>query len=399
MKKIRIGLISHLVRDYNLGCSALAISNIRLMDEVFEKKGVDVEYIVILAEPKEKIDLEEYTSLKGITSNRYSYRTYPRLKPVLKNPTLLWKTDAFENLDFVIDLCGGDGYTDNYGLIRLLAESMPVFGCRIKNVPCIFGPQTIGPFNTIIGKSIAKLTLGKLKETFVRDISSYKCCSELKIKSETYQVIDVAFALPFEKKSYNDGYIHIGINVSGLLYNGGYNHDNYFNLGFSYKEFIDQLIPTLLSDEKIKVHLVPHVIEDSEGVDDDYSVCRLIHENYPQCELPNKFKTASEAKSYISAMDLFSGARMHSTIGAISSGVPVIPVAYSRKFNGLYDTLKYAYLIDAKEKISVNDAVKKFMQYYSEINAMRQNVWVSKTIYSERLKKYKEKLCSTLELD
>lgn len=399
MKKIRIGLISHLVRDYNLGCSALAISNIRLMDEVFEKKEVNVEYIVILAEPKEMINLDEYTSLKGITNNSYSYRTYPRLKPVLKNPTLLWKTDAFENLDFVIDLCGGDGYTDNYGLIRLLAESMPVFGCKIKNVPCIFGPQTIGPFNSIVGRNIAKLTLNKLKETFVRDISSYNCCNKLKIKSEAYQVIDVAFALPFEKKSYDDDYIHIGINVSGLLYNGGYNHNNYFNLGFSYKEFIDQLIPTLLSDKRVKVHLVPHVIEDTEGVDDDYSICELIHKTYPQCELPNKFKTASEAKSYISAMDLFSGARMHSTIGAISSGVPVIPVAYSRKFNGLYDTLKYPYLIDAKEKISEKEAVDKFMKYYSEINKMQQAVLVAKTVYSEGLKKYKEKLSMVLELD
>ena len=40
---------------------------------------------------------------------------------------------------------------------------------------------------------------------------------------------------------------------------------------------------------------------------------------------------------------------MHATIAAFSSGVPVVPMAYSRKFNGLYtDTLDYNCLVDLK---------------------------------------------------
>ena len=40
---------------------------------------------------------------------------------------------------------------------------------------------------------------------------------------------------------------------------------------------------------------------------------------------------------------------MHSTIGAFSAGVPVVPMAYSRKFNGLFvDTLKYDAMADMK---------------------------------------------------
>lgn len=38
---------------------------------------------------------------------------------------------------------------------------------------------------------------------------------------------------------------------------------------------------------------------------------------------------------------------MHSTIAAFSSGVPVFPMAYSRKFNGLFEnTLDYKYFGD-----------------------------------------------------
>ena len=40
---------------------------------------------------------------------------------------------------------------------------------------------------------------------------------------------------------------------------------------------------------------------------------------------------------------------MHATIGAFSSGVPVMPMAYSRKFNGLFvDTLQYDAMVDMK---------------------------------------------------
>ena len=40
---------------------------------------------------------------------------------------------------------------------------------------------------------------------------------------------------------------------------------------------------------------------------------------------------------------------MHSTIAAFSSNVPVVPMSYSRKFEGLYnETLNYPYVINLK---------------------------------------------------
>lgn len=399
MKKIRIGLISHLVKDFNLGCSALAISNIKLMDEVFNQYGINVEYVVILAQPKEDIDLKEYTSLEGITKNKFIYRTYPRLKPILKNPSLLSKTKAFEDCDFIINLCGGDGYTDNYGLIRLMAESVPVYGSKKKQTPIIFAPQTIGPFNTTIGKFIAKQTLQNLKVLFVRDKASYDCCKELKLNDDIIQVIDVAFALPFEKVDKKGSKFKIGINVSGLLYSGGYNRNNYFGLSFSYSEFIKKLLDILVKNDKVEVHLIPHVISDKVEVEDDYRACEKLSKEYPKCILAPKFKTATEAKSYISGMNLFSGARMHATIAATSSGVPVIPVAYSRKFNGLYDTLEYPYYIDAKAKITCEEAINKFMEYLNDIDKLEDGIQRAESIYKVELEKYKKKMREVFKLE
>ena len=40
---------------------------------------------------------------------------------------------------------------------------------------------------------------------------------------------------------------------------------------------------------------------------------------------------------------------MHATIAAFSAGVPVVPMAYSRKFNGLFvETLTYDHIVDLK---------------------------------------------------
>ena len=40
---------------------------------------------------------------------------------------------------------------------------------------------------------------------------------------------------------------------------------------------------------------------------------------------------------------------MHACIAAFSAGVPVVPMAYSRKFNGLFGTLGYKRVADCKD--------------------------------------------------
>ena len=402
MHEMTIGLVSHLVGDYNLGCSALAISNIHLMDAIFEEHGVRPHYRAILPEPRQKINLKAYTTLEGFTSNNYSYRTYPRLKATLKRPSLIYRSNAFEGCDLVVDLCGGDGYTDNYGMVRLLAESLAIEGARAHAVPVYFAPQTIGPFNTKAGKMVAKRELGRLSGLFVRDGRSYECCFSLGLKVPVRQVIDVAFALPYEKRSlHHNGKINVGLNVSGLLYSGGYNHKNYFNLSFSYRDFIRRVVERLVGNDDVLVHLVPHVVAEDGGeggVDDDYSVCRELRQQYPSLILPDPFSSASEAKSYISSMDFFSGARMHSTIGAMSSGVPVVPVAYSRKFNGLYDSLGYRYLIDAKAHLSCDDAVDMFFDYFACRDELAVGVEQARPVWQAALERYKQEFAEMVGL-
>jgi len=98
-----------------------------------------------------------------------------------------------------------------------------------------------------------------------------------------------------------------------------------------------------------------------------------LHKIFPTTIVVDPFDTAITAKSFISGMDVFTGARMHATIAAYSSGVPVIPFSYSRKFEGLYDFIKYPYVISGKS-IETEMAIKKTIEYIEEYDLLRKSI-------------------------
>ena len=191
-----------------------------------------------------------------------------------------------------------------------------------------------------------------------------------------FQVPDMAFMLPYNRERYNiekKGKIAVGVNVSGLLWKGGFDKNNQFNLNFDYKEYIYQLIEWILSQEDYVIHFIPHVIDLNEySYDDDYKVINELKDKYTDTVLAPPFETPIEAKSYISKMDCFIGARMHSTIAAFSSGVATIPFSYSRKFEGLFNTLGYYYVIHGNSD-SLQEAIDKTKEYIHDYKELKSS--------------------------
>ena len=65
---------------------------------------------------------------------------------------------------------------------------------------------------------------------------------------------------------------------------------------------------------------------------------------------------------------------MHATIGAFSAGVPVVPMAYSRKFNGLFlDTLSYNHMVDMKT-MDNDDIVEVIKIAYANRNVLKKEI-------------------------
>ena len=176
---------------------------------------------------------------------------------------------------------------------------------------------------------------------------------------------DLAFALPYYKEKYdlNSSKRKVGINVSSLLWDGGHN----IKLKVNYREYCRQIIKKYSEDDKTEIHIIPHVIDEDnyDSLENDSRVCKLLKEEFPCAVLAPDFKDPIEAKSYISNMDVFIGARMHSTIGAISAGVATIPFSYSKKFEGLFGNLNYPFVISAT-KIDTDEAVQQTARYIND---------------------------------
>ena len=344
----KIALFWHNYPSENLGVGALTASNIQLIKDNIKDDNLEFVCIGTMPEAMEKLK----TLHPNITYIQGS------LKRML-NPVYFIKVlKEIRSCDMALDLGEGDSFSDIYGVKRFITQSIPKLMALLLNIPLIFSPQTIGPFNKKFITKLAAFLLNRSAGIFPRDEKSKDAVTAI-LNNDNIPVIqtsDLAFSLSFDstKKEVN----HVGINISGLLYNGGYTGNNEFGLAGNYQELNENII-VFFKSKNWKVTLLPHVITDRYPIEDDYIVCERLALKYGVLCSP-KFTTPSEAKSYISRFSLFIGSRMHATIGAVSAGVPTIPLAYSRKFKGLFDSINYPFVLDLRS--DSNEVVMSYIQ-------------------------------------
>ena len=108
------------------------------------------------------------------------------------------------------------------------------------------------------------------------------------------------------------------------------------------------------------------------------------------------FESALDAKSYISNMDFFMGSRMHSTIGAISSGVPTVPFSYAHKFESLYNKIGYHYILSAT-KISTQEALEQIKEWIASPSLLHKEGEEAVTKAQANVRAFKNDLKETLQ--
>jgi colanic acid/amylovoran biosynthesis protein len=136
----------------------------------------------------------------------------------------------------------------------------------------------------------------------------------------------------------------VGINISGLLYIGGYTGKNMFGLKADYRKMIHDLIGLFVKKHNAHVMLIPHVFGDVEDSENDVSACHKIF-----CETKADLQDHlhiiedgydhHELKALIGRCDFFLGSRMHACIAALSQCIPAVGLAYSRKFQGVFESV------------------------------------------------------------
>lgn len=329
-------------------------------------KGCEALVYSFLSIINDKLDSNTYvynfsgTNLGDIQSHFHKIR-FINVHPKLKDIKFSFLR-ALNVCDIIFDVTMGDSFSDVYSksyydsLIRykLIAEKL----CK----KYVLLPQTYGPFEHKTSEDKAKKVFNNAYKIYCRDEMSQELLENKFNIHNSILVSDMAFVLPYDKGMYQfTDNNKVGLNISGLLYKGGFHTENQFGLSLNYPQLVDRIISDLM--ELCEVHLIPHVIDLKEdSYDDDYKTCEMLHKKFPRTILAPVFDTPIQAKSYISNMDIFIGSRMHSTIASFSSGVVTIPISYSRKFEGLFGSLNYPYVVNAKEE-NTESARKMILKY------------------------------------
>ena len=380
-KPLIVGLAWQTIASDNLGVRALAESNMAIAQRAAERA-------------KRAIRFVEFCPTNGELPVNHGYDlTFAdrlSIRRMLTGESRYFQT--LKTCDVVLDIGEGDSFSDIYGEKRFFFLSLSKYLAIVAKRTLVLSPQTIGPFERKWCRTVAAWLMRRAGRVFTRDGLSQAYLADNGLAANAEQVTDVAFRLPYVRQTLTPtAKTRVGVNVSGLLYNGGYTRNNQFGLKLDYKAFIENLVERLVARPDCEIHLVGHVLSVGLPVEDDYAALLSLQARFPQVIVAPRFTSASEAKGYIAAMDFFTGARMHACIAAFSSGVPVVPQAYSRKFNGLFNSLDYTHIADLK----VDDgeqALAKILQGLDARQSLRDEVERGNAQAQARLQHYEDYL-------
>jgi polysaccharide pyruvyl transferase WcaK-like protein len=409
-KPVKIALLGASLETGNLGVSALAESSIKIIlnrwpdaDIVLLRSGREVQQQNFLIMGKE-ISLWalpiRFSKNIFLPYHFLRYVFYGLLAKVLPRSqakdALLNRKPYFRTLyqtDFVADITGGDSFSDIYGFRRFFFNFLCKWLVLMCNKDLIMLPQTYGPFKRAAAKAMAKYILRKSKAIYSRDKNSADYAKMLLGNQDSHGKVhfcpDVAFLLDARRPEKMDigileevrkkDTIVVGLNVSGLLYNGGYTRDNMFGLKVDYRELVGRIIELLLSYENTVVLLVPHVFVPFGAVESDTEVCQIVYdkllpENQQKVMIVKGDFEAQEIKYVIGLCDFFVGSRMHSCIAALSQCVPAVGLAYSDKFEGVFETAQNEqYVLDMRNHRK-DEILKVVLNAFEERKVIRNHL-------------------------
>ncbi len=377
MRRIDLGLLWHSDRSGNLGVGALTVGNIALVREVAAEVGVEPRFVILGFNDAGS----PYVNDPDVRFEPFSTRGAPAF------------ARSIGRLDAVLDIGAGDSFTDLYPTKRLAWIVLSKVAAIVQRVPLVFSPQTIGPFTggTAAKRrlgSVARWTMRRARAVVVRDDRSRDAVRTMVPGVEPVYSVDVAFALPWTPPPAQPGKRRIGLNISGLLWRGGYTGRGEFDLGYDYRSLMTGVIEALLTDPTIQVELICHVRGGPGSPDDDGSLADELVQRWPALVRVADFASPSAAKSHIAGLDALVGARMHACIAAFSSGVAVVPVSYSRKFEGLFGSLGYDRLVPHRG-VTTDEALTTVLGALAMTPVLRAEVAAGLTRVEARLDAYR----------
>jgi polysaccharide pyruvyl transferase WcaK-like protein len=231
---------------------------------------------------------------------------------------------------------GGDNYTLDYGLpleFMRLDEYL-----RGRRVPVVLWGASVGPFDAAPAFAPKMFThLRSMRAILVRESDSHEYLKQHGIEANVDSMPDPAFAMEaVEPRAEEIGCPvpagAVGLNLSPMMAKYVTNGD----MDAWVKQGAD-IARKILETARRDVVLIPHVTWEQSN---DHEFLRRVASYCPKTSGVRAYcvgdkLSAAQTKWVIARCAAFVGARTHSTIAAISSSVPTLSLAYSRKARGL----------------------------------------------------------------
>ena len=323
--------------------------------------------------------------------------------------------NAFHGSKGVLDVSGGDSFTDLYGPARFQDVTLRKSIAIKAGGKLILMPQTYGPYSTEKTRRVARNLIKKSQVAWARDPRSFERLSELmagaNVTDRLQQGVDVAFGLPLlepepllaeQVRSWRESpETVIGINISGLIYNGGAEAQEQYGLKDNYRELIDQLVRKFLSNDDVRVVFVPHVVPHGYPLESDTIASREVWKKLPE-EYRNRVDILPElddpriAKWIISHFDWFCGTRMHSTIASLSTKVPTGALAYSLKTKGVFETCGAGDCVVELRDAQKEEAISGMLDCFHRRDEVRNRLEESMARVTEVVERQADQIVATM---
>lgn len=359
----RIGLFGCPLDTGNKGVSALALSAIRGLGggslasvTLFDHgRGERISAITIGRNQYEICQVGCYDSRRYYRLGNLRHMYWAAMAGLADWHPMLRRLRQFHA---ILDVSGGDSFSDLYGRRRFRAISLPKLVALELGIPLVLLPQTYGPYAHHHIRTVAKRILCGATQVWSRDSRSLQQAKDF--LGDSFDAtrhlcgVDMAFGLPAHRptdqmiaatvEQFSDGAeLLLGVNVSGLLYNRPGDDLHRYGFRISYRQLVDRLLRCLLGIDGARLMLVPHVGSSVDGLDCDATAIRSITRQLSPTQSKRVlalpwYLDAAEVKWAIGKCSWFCGTRMHACIAAISQSVPTIAIAYSDKTAGVFET-------------------------------------------------------------
>lgn len=305
-------------------------------------------------------------------------------------------------------LLGGDNFSFDYP-----DQDVHFRLCRMAvdyKLPVAIWGASIGPFSSKPDyERWAAKELSRVSLLCVRETETQAYLAGLGLKDNVLLTADpafhlqpIAFELPVEiEQALRQGCL--GLNLSPLLQRFIPASEAGITGLKRLTELTAELIRNLLKRFSSPILLIPHVTSEvGHAGRDDYLLLRqaaqLVGEPERVFVLGSNLNTA-QTKWVISQVRFFAGARTHSTIAAISAGVPTICIGYSIKAKGIVKDVygHLDWLLKTEDLLTpavLSDRFASLCQNEAEIRAHLAQV---NPIFRQRAKAAVEKFSSLME--